>query len=357
MGLFLGYGNGSLSQEPVYSIISLSQSIVVGDLNNDNKLDLVFEDFQTSSVRVHLGLGNGSFQDQAVYSIGDNPNSVTLGDFNNDTRLDIAVTDIFENVVRIIFWYGNGSFGKQIVYLTEANPHALVPGDFNNDGRLDLIVGNMGSLSLSVFLGYRNQAFEKQTTLITGTGSRPRSFAVGDFNKDTQLDIAVTNFGTDNFIIFIGHGNYSFTNEATLATKSDPISIAVADFNNDTLLDIVVANFGDDTVSVYLGCGNGSLLTPKMFKTGYKSEPNYVAVGDFNNDTLPDIIVANYGTNMVGILIGHNHGSFAPLKVSSFDYGSHPLLVSIGDFNQDELLDFVVVNEGTDNLKLLLQTC
>jgi hypothetical protein len=39
------------------------------------------------------------------------------------------------------------------------------------------------------------------------------------------------------------------------------------------------------------------------------------------------------------------------------DYGSLPLSVAVGDFDNDRKLGFAVVNEGTDSLKILLQTC
>ncbi|CAF5025798.1 unnamed protein product, partial [Rotaria sp. Silwood1] len=42
----------------------------------------------------------------------------------------------------------------------------------------------------------------------------------------------------------------------TYSTDSSPWSIAVGDFNNDTILDIVVANLGSDNVGVFLGRGN-----------------------------------------------------------------------------------------------------
>ncbi|CAF1549090.1 unnamed protein product, partial [Rotaria sp. Silwood1] len=40
------------------------------------------------------------------------------------------------------------------------------------------------------------------------------------------------------------------------ATDSSPWSVAIGDFNNDTILDIVVANLGSDNVGVFLGRGN-----------------------------------------------------------------------------------------------------
>jgi hypothetical protein len=38
------------------------------------------------------------------------------------------------------------------------------------------------------------------------------------------------------------------------------------------------------------------------------------------------------------------------------DYGSLPFSAVVGDFDNGRKLDFAVVNKGTDNLKILLQT-
>ena len=40
------------------------------------------------------------------------------------------------------------------------------------------------------------------------------------------------------------------------------------------------------------------------------SHPHSVAVGDFNNDGLPDIVVPNSGTNNIGIFLRHGNDTF-----------------------------------------------
>jgi hypothetical protein len=173
------------------------------------------------------------------------------------------------------------------------------------------------------------------------------------------MDIGVANSGTDNIGIFLGYGNISFANQVTYSTGlySSPYSVTVGDFNNDTGLDIVAANYGSDNVGVFLGYGNGSFRNQRTYSTGSGPSPYSVAVGDFNNDTLLDIVVANYSTNNLCVFLGYGNGTFTSLILFSTDYGSHPFSVVVGDFNKDEKLDFAVANDGTDSLNILLQTC
>jgi predicted nucleotidyltransferase len=259
--------------------------------------------------------------------------------------------------VSVLLGHGGGTFRNQMTFSTSSLPSSVAVGDFNNDTRLDIVVANSGTNNVSVLLGSSNVVFVNQTMLTTGNGSQPRSFAIGDFNNDNRMDIGVANSGNHNIGIFLGYGNMSFANQVTYSTGSysSPHSVALGDFNNDTRLDIVVANYGSGNVGVFLGYGNGSFGNQTTYLTG--SEPYSVAVGDFNNDTVLDIVVTNRDTDNLGILLGHGNGTFKSVMLVSMDYKSYPFLVVVGDFNNDRKLDFAVANNGTDSLNILLQTC
>jgi predicted Zn-dependent protease with MMP-like domain len=357
ISLFLGYGNGSFANQTTYSTGFKPNSVAVGDFNNDTQLDIVVANRGDSNVGVFLGYGNGSFAKQKTYSTGLSPNSVNVGDFNNDNRLDIVVANTGEEYLGVFLGDGNDSFTHQLPYLTGGFPLFMAMGDFNNDTRLDIVVDYSKENNVRVFFGEFNWVFKFQLTLTTGNGSFPESLTIGDFNNDTHMDISVVNSGTNTVGIFLGYGNLSFTNQMTFSTGSSPCSIAVADFNNDTRLDIVVANSDDDNIGILLGYGNGTFANQTTYLTGLYSQPHSVAVGDFNNDTLQDVIVASYGISKIVVLLGCGDGTFNDSKEFSIGYGSFPFSTAIGDFNNDRRLDFAVANYGTDNLQIFLQTC
>jgi hypothetical protein len=310
-----------------------------------------------NDVSILLGYGNGSFQDQMKYLTGPRPRSVAAGDFDSDTRLDIVVTNWYSDDVSILFGYGNGSFQDQVEYLAGSSPWSVAVGDFNNDNRLDIVVANDGNNDVSILLGYANEVFVKELILTSGNSSRPRSLATDDFNNDGCIDIAIANSGTHNIGIFLGYGNISFASPALYSTgsHSSPYALATGDFNNDTYPDIVVANYDSNNIGIFLGYGNGSFTKQTTYSTD--SFPYSVAVGDFDNDFILDIIVDHYDTDNIVLFRGSRDGTFAKMALIQLNYKSRPFSVVVGDFNNDRKLDFVLTNNGTDSLQVFLQTC
>src|SRR5207244_2299891 len=116
-----------------------------------------------------------------------------------------------------------------------------------------------------------------------------------------------------------------------------------------------VANYDSDNVSVLLG-GPGASFTAapgSPFTSGIDC-PIFVAVGDFNGDSHPDLAVTNEHSASVSVLLGGAGGSFTPDPGSPFAVGSVPTSVAVGDFNGDSHLDLAVTNFGSDDVTILL---
>src|SRR5262249_26119387 len=134
------------------------------------------------------------------------------------------------------------------------------------------------------------------------------SVAVGDFNGDGKLDLAVANSGSGNVTILLGDGKGAFPTNATVGAGNGPISVAVGDFNGDGKPDLAVANYDDNDVTILLGDGAGGFSPAPGSPVGAETNPRSVAVGDFNRDGKPDLAVANEGSDNVTILLGNGLG-------------------------------------------------
>ncbi|CAF5151400.1 unnamed protein product, partial [Rotaria sp. Silwood1] len=154
---------------------------------------------------------------------------------------------------------------------------------------MDLVITNNGTDNIALLVGHGNGTFASPKLYPTGSSSSI-SIAIGDLNSDNRSDIAFINNDTSTIGIMLGYDEF-FPIQMTYATDRAPCSVAVGDFNHDTRLDIVVANRDSNTVDILLGYRNGSFANQTTYSTG--SLPFSGAVGDFNNDTLLDIVVAN----------------------------------------------------------------
>src|SRR5205807_1584886 len=68
--------------------------------------------------------------------------------------------------------------------------------------------------------------------------------------------------------------------------------------------------------------------------------PDSIASGDFNRDGKLDLVVANYSSVVLSVLLGNGNGTFQPKVDYAVDFGASS--VAVGDFNHDGKLDLVV---------------
>src|SRR5439155_1700338 len=151
-------------------------------------------------------------------------------------------------------------------------------------------------------------------------GSGPVAVAVGDFNRDGKLDLAVADYGSGchgylcntsstTVSVLLGNGDGTFQAPRTFVAGIGPNSVAVGDFNGDGILDLAVANYISWTVSVLLGSGDGAFRAVLPALSPDRG-PTSVVVGDFNGDGIQDLAVAHYRSTTVSVLLGHGDGTF-----------------------------------------------
>ncbi|CAF1179619.1 unnamed protein product [Adineta steineri] len=105
VGVLLNAGNGKFLNQTIYStgVDSQPRSVFVADINCDNKPDIIVANSNKENIGIFLNFGNGIFQPQRTYATGvfTKPWSIVVGDVNDDNKPDIIFSDIANHQIVI----------------------------------------------------------------------------------------------------------------------------------------------------------------------------------------------------------------------------------------------------------------
>jgi hypothetical protein len=287
----------------------------------------------------------------------------------------------------IRFQHVDGRSGRR--YFIETLGSGVAWFDYDNDGDTDLYFVNGSRLpgdngadvpTNHLFRNEGDGTFSDVTGQAgVGDTGYGHGCCVGDYDRDGDLDLYVTNYGRNVLYRNNGDGTFSdVTDEAGVAEPLWSTSCAFADYDRDGNLDLFVTNYIEFDIETNPWCG----LTDKGVRAycepnDFHGQPNAlyrnnsdgtftnvtrdaglyrtdgkglgVAWGDYDNDGYPDIYIANDSTENF-LYRNHGDGTFedvgmmAGVSLSENGVAENGMGTAWGDYDNDGKLDLVVTN-------------
>ena len=200
-----------------------------------------------------------------------------------------------------------------------------------------------------------------QTPVLTPGNSYPSELSnvqVADLNSDNAPDIVGLASGGGSLGVLRNLGNGTYAPARYYSVSGQLNGVAVGDFNGDGKLDVAVAigayNASSGKVAVLLNAGDGTLKAPTYYTVA--TPANSIAVADLNNDNRPDIaVIGNNSDNTKNtvVLLTNTGSTFtqksfpAPVYFTPNGFGDGAdfvLDLVAGDFNGDGRIDLAYID-------------
>jgi len=330
--------------------------IAIGDFDNDGLNDLAFTiSVSSPSGVVYVYRGDGTTQIKKLTGLS-YPDGAAIGDLNNDGLNDLAFTQYSFNTVTVYYQTEPGTGRSDVPIMKQwaglNYPMGLDIGDYDNNGLNEIAIVEWGGNKVTV---YRSDGVTicKQWTSLNG----PTDVAIGDYNNDGLNDLAVVEYSANKVTAYKSDGMKVIEQWTVADGLNLPAGVAIGDYNNDGLNEIAITEVGfpadGDRVTVYKTDGTKSLIKqwPGL------NDPRGVAIGDYDNDGLNDIVFCEYVSGKVTA-----YKSDGTTKINEWIV-SGPWGVALGDYDNDGLNDIAITqsyynamvaykSDGTTTIKL-----
>ncbi len=334
---------------------SVPHALAIGDVNNDGLEDLIvglsglFDPQNDYRIKVYLQTASGQLGSPVVYHYPATYRPLTamdLADMNGDSLNDVIIT--FGNRVGVYIQKQDGTLKPIQSFYSGLQANSVKAGDIDGDGFMDMVTGHEDESRLRIFKGKGNMAFDT-SSVPKPAGSRSGKVEIGDVNGDGLLDVLAINQDHHSGLYVYtqkpGGGLNAYVRYRSGVGGTNG-GMDLADVNNDGLLDVVVAKSGSggsEQVLLWKQNPQTGLLEASALAAHTNIAP--VLARDLNCDGRPELVTLHTGYNNMSVYEQDQAGQYGAIRNWFVRTQIQlPQSIAIGDINNDSKPDVVVAN-------------
>ena len=345
-----------------FNIDGLPYSICSADFNGDDQTDwaVVYENDKRYFLQLYF-YNNGIAQAGAGIQIPSPVKPLYTGDFDNDGTPDLLLLDRSKviNEIPARFRICFVKPGEQLVLgetydvgnpVTDAgDSRGAAVSDYNADGFLDIVVVKRSQLGQTAFLYYNNGDGTFTVAEDFSDYLHPEYGFSGDFNNDFRMDCGISFSKAGSGLSLYLNQDSTFSDKQPDVSLKEPLvdleHLIHADVSGDNRTDLLASDRTSSKIFVY------TFSDLKDDKPEYNSSsflsntsPIWMQYGDFDADN--DLDVAALGFRQGILLLHKNNGAGTFADTLHLNIPDHPVAFTSADLNNDQALDFCIVDSS-----------
>ncbi len=318
----------------------LHSDFAVGDFDGDQDVDMVVVGY-TGDLQVMIGSGSVFTPGQHL-AIGGHSFWIDQGDFDRDGDIDLAVLQKDGYAVTVLINDGNATFTPGPSYAIGPDSLQVLVADANEDGLLDLMVARINSPEIVVFAGDGHGAFSPTQSITVPDGGESFTLAVGDVTHDGLPDLVVSDPLLDRVLIYPGRPvTVDFApNPTILPIPGAPGWCSIGDLDGDGLVDLAVSAFAaNQFVIVHSFVPVVGVTTYTATNLPIGGHPALSKIGDVTGDGRNDLVGCVIERSSIVVLAQLAQGGFAaPEQLDATGLPSRPAIVDVDHNGHNDVL-------------------